>query len=271
MNQHRGMINPLTAAYLAVVLVLLLTAPFPAYGECYDVRGEIVIELPDERINDVARASLEGAQVAVIRYNPKVLSWFAPQTRQWFYAHECAHHVRGHNFGPYTVNFQRIAEVDADCFATETLIRSGSFDSSDLAVVKSDLARLGPGDWVHLPGGQRAINIERCAEEKPIGEIEIFVRPLPPGGVGTAVVADIRIDGEDVGTVRNGSVSDSRITADDLTEGTHAYYLRVNAMEPLPPFRSEIMERVGTIRIEDGARYQVTGNMDSGELKLIKQ
>lgn len=129
------------------------------YDGCIDIRGLPVASISDPSINDVAMASLAPDGAPIIRYNPRVLSWMHPQTRLFFYAHECGHHARGHNFG--TVHPMAM-EQDADCFAIKTLVDHGMLDDSDITVIQNDIANAGRADWTHLPGPQRAMNLRLC-------------------------------------------------------------------------------------------------------------
>jgi hypothetical protein len=128
------------------------------YDGCRDIRGIAVASIADFSINDVAVASLAPNGVPIVRYNPRVLSQLAPQTRLFFYAHECAHHERGHAFG--TVH-PLSREQDADCFAIKTLVDKGMVGDDDIAAIQQDLSQA-QGDWSHLPGPDRAINLRRC-------------------------------------------------------------------------------------------------------------
>ena len=50
----------------------------------------------------------------------------------------------------------------------QAIIDRGGAISCNVAVVESDLARLGPGDWTHLPGPRRAINLRQCLQNAGI-------------------------------------------------------------------------------------------------------
>ncbi len=129
------------------------------FDGCRDIRGVPVASEVNYRIRDVAIAGLGPRGEPVIYYNPRVLSSFAPQTRLFWYAHECGHHARGHNFG--TTHPLRV-EQDADCFGIRALVNARQINDGDLRIIQRDLEGLGPGDWTHLPGRQRAINLSAC-------------------------------------------------------------------------------------------------------------
>lgn len=154
----------------------LLWTPFIANAQmitfdgCRDIRGVPVASVLDVTVQDVAVAGLALNGAPIIRYNPNVLSWFDPKTRLWWYGHECGHHALGHNFG--TTHPLRV-EQDADCFGIRSLVDAGLADNDDIAVIQQDLSRLGSGDWTHLPGPVRAVNLRRCLQGAGSG-------PTPP-------------------------------------------------------------------------------------------
>ncbi len=153
---------------LILVLIMLVTA-IPGssqitYDGCVDPYGFPVASIVSN-VDNVAVAARLGDGTPVIYYNQNILSWFQPQTRLFWYAHECAHHVLGHTLGnshPLT------AEQDADCWAINQLYNTGNIDDDDMDVIAYDIATLaGSGDWTHLPGPQRSINIYGCLDENP--------------------------------------------------------------------------------------------------------
>lgn len=146
-------------AFAALGMALDGRAQMITYDGCRDIRGVPVASVMDIGIRDVAVAGLAPNGAPIIRYNPQVLSWFHPKTRLWWYAHECGHHALGHNFG--TTHPLRM-EQDADCFGIRSLVEEGLVDDDDIPVIQADLSRAGPGDWTHLPGPVRAVNLRRC-------------------------------------------------------------------------------------------------------------
>jgi hypothetical protein len=159
------MIRKLASTYLA--LMALPGAAQVTFDGCKDIRGIPVASVLTPGLNDVAKAGLGAGGAPVIWYNPDVLASASPQFRLWAYGHECGHHALGHNFG--TTHPLRL-EQDADCFATRTLVEKGLLDANDLAVVQRDVAAMGAGDWTHLPGPQRAINLRACLADGSHGQ-----------------------------------------------------------------------------------------------------
>jgi hypothetical protein len=130
-----------------------------SYDGCYVNGGYPVASIMAPNLQDVATAVVDPNAGPVIYYNPYVLAWLQPQTRVFFYYHECAHHVLGHTIGSTHPLF---VEQQADCWAIRSLIGSGNFNQHDVAVVQGDLAAAGRGDWTHLPGPQRALKLALC-------------------------------------------------------------------------------------------------------------
>ncbi len=122
-------------------------------------RGQPVASILDYSINDVAVARIEFGQ-AVIRYNPRVLTQMSEATRHFFYVHECAHHVLGHTIRRPSLSSER----EADCWAINTMREDMGLSTYALRAIQNDFARLGRGDWTHLPGPMRAIDLEACLE-----------------------------------------------------------------------------------------------------------
>lgn len=150
-----------------VLLGLLLAFPLRysqaqiTFDGCRDVAGRPVASIRSA-VQDVAMAGLAPNGSPVIYYNPQVLSFYSPVTRLFWYGHECGHHALGHSLGgghPLT------REQEADCWGIRNLVDAGLADDSDIQTVQSELARNSRGDWTHLPGPQRAINLRRCLGE----------------------------------------------------------------------------------------------------------
>ena len=126
------------------------------YDGCYDINGVPVASVP-AAVNNVAVATIYNGH-PVIFYNPQVLSWFHPITREFWYFHECGHHALGHAFG----NNPLSREKKADCWAIQSMRSLGRLDQHRMNLIQQDISQL-PGDgWVYLPGPQRAISFEFC-------------------------------------------------------------------------------------------------------------
>jgi hypothetical protein len=125
---------------------------------CNDIRGIRVRSIPDETINDIAIANLAQDGSPVIYYRPSGLISASPPTQLFFYAHECGHHALGHNIG---LSFPLTREQEADCFAIRTLVKMNLVSDDDINAIQNDINHF-KGDWTHLPGPERAINLRAC-------------------------------------------------------------------------------------------------------------
>jgi hypothetical protein len=149
--------------HIPVVLALLMLSALPASAQvtfdgCVDFRGVPVASVLNAQVNDVAVANWAPNGAPVIHYNPYVLARLSPQTRVFFYAHECAHHALAHAIR--NIPFER--EQEADCWAVRALVARGVLNpDGDVAAVQRDLS-FSPGDWTHVPGPRRAFNLRAC-------------------------------------------------------------------------------------------------------------
>ena len=150
--------------FLTLVVVALsseILAQGPVYEGCVAPSGTPVISIPGNNIPDIAMAKILADGRPAIIYNPSVLPWVSAQTRIFFYAHECAHHVLGHTLGALTHN----AEQKADCWAIRMLSDNQLVNDTDISAIQLDITRFGRGDWQHVPGPIRAINLRSCLSE----------------------------------------------------------------------------------------------------------
>lgn len=154
----------------ATIFLLLLCAEDASsqHGltHCVDFRGAPVVSLVNPGLPDVAMATYTPTGTPVVIFNPGAIRWVSEPTRRFFYAHECAHHALAHSVRgiPFT------QEQEADCWAVRKLISSDDFGEDDLALVEQDVARFGAGDWTHLPGPVRAINLRACLQDRDRGD-----------------------------------------------------------------------------------------------------
>lgn len=128
------------------------------YEGCVDARGIPVASVRNDQLNDVALATLGPAGQPIILYNTRVLGWLSPQTRLFIYAHECGHHALGHPLQGIRLG----QEQEADCWGIRSVVEAGLLNEYGVRVVQQDIARFGSGDWTHLPGPVRSINLSRC-------------------------------------------------------------------------------------------------------------
>ena len=146
--------------FTSLVLGLLASSSALAqatYEGCSDFRGQPVASVLDPSINDVAMAAIQMGQ-AVIRYNPGVLASMAEPTRRFFYMHECAHHALAHTVSNPSLSNERAA----DCWAIKMMRERMNLSIAELRAIQRDINAMARGDWTHLPGQMRAIDIEAC-------------------------------------------------------------------------------------------------------------
>ena len=146
-----------------VLLICCFSPPLRSqttFNTCRDIQGNLVASISDSTVNDIAVARVFNGRPVIV-YNPIVVAWTQPVTRLFFYAHECGHHALGHLLQGLRLG----QEQEADCWSIRTLVKKGLFSDSDISAVQADIARMGRGDWTHLPGPQRAINLRACLRE----------------------------------------------------------------------------------------------------------
>ncbi len=141
------------------------------WGGCIDALGRPVASVLDRTINDVAIARVEG-QTPVIRYNPNVLASISDTSRLFWYLHECAHHVLGHTISRLRLGTER----EADCWAAIKLKKLRRMSRRRLRNLQREMA-YNPGDWTHLPGPMRVLDIVNCAARAGGGQA---LDPSPP-------------------------------------------------------------------------------------------
>lgn len=142
-------------------LLLTLIPMSTAFGQgltCIDALGTPV-PIMNARINDIGQATVYAGR-PVILFNGTWARALPPNVATFFLYHECGHHALGHIVGQGS--FPMANEQAADCWAARTLVESGQFDEGDIADVQNAIARFGRGDWSHLPGPMRAMNLPRC-------------------------------------------------------------------------------------------------------------
>jgi len=138
-----------------------------SYSGCVDIQGRQVAAFANGGVPDVARAFIDASTgVPTIVFNPSVLSWLQPETRLFFFIHECAHHVLGHAVGGASPSTM---EQEADCWAINRLGETGLLSGREISAIQADLIQFGRGDHTHLPGDLRADALVRCLGPGAVG------------------------------------------------------------------------------------------------------
>jgi len=118
-------------------------------------RRRVLIEL-DYGIPDVGYATRLEDGTPLIVINPEVVESFSPAVAQFWFVHECGHHIL-----PPDLN----SESAADCFAIQDMVRNGAARREDLYVFREELGWLPGSPAGHLPGPQRAAHIIECGHD----------------------------------------------------------------------------------------------------------
>jgi hypothetical protein len=141
----------------------VMRSTFPvtkSFQACHDIRGRTVSLLRFDEMGDVGRAVILN-RLPFIILNPRRLSTLPPKLQTFFFEHECAHHVLGHNYQP-TVNVER----EADCFAVKSGRDAGLFTRQDILAFKPWIAPLRGTSRGHLPGPDRLRNLLACFDDQ---------------------------------------------------------------------------------------------------------
>lgn len=136
-----------------------------SFAGCTDAMKRPVASKADPALPQLVDVILvEGNRVIV--YNPSMMPQLLPETRAFFYAHACAITRLG-----LPIDRERSAEQvkRADCWAFETLQRSGLLkDASTLEAINTDL-EISPEAWPLVPGPIRQLSAASCAPQPAKG------------------------------------------------------------------------------------------------------
>ena len=166
------------ARRVALIIMVLVLAPLPgqatevmrssfrvtkSFQTCHDNRGKAVSLLRFDEMGDVGRAVILN-RLPFIVLNPRRLSTLPPKLQIFFFEHECAHHVLGHNYNPTTD-----VEREADCFAVKSGRDAGVFTRQDVLSFEPWIAPLRGSARGHLPGPDRLRNLLACFDDADTG------------------------------------------------------------------------------------------------------
>jgi hypothetical protein len=127
---------------------------------CYDFRGAVVRMATMTDLGDVGRALII-QRMPIIALDPDRMRSLPPKMQVFFYVHECAHHVLGHNYHPTASS-----ETEADCWAIQYGRDSGYFTRTDVEGFAPYFARSKGSPFGHLPGPERETFLLRCFDER---------------------------------------------------------------------------------------------------------
>ena len=116
-----------------------------SFGGCYSPIG-MIPSIADPNLRDVAMAMVHPQGGPLIVYNPYAVAMSDPAVQQFFYYHECAHHVLGHTIG---AGHPMTNEQAADCWAVRELVGRGIFGPGEVQRTQA---------WIHtgLSGAARS-------------------------------------------------------------------------------------------------------------------
>jgi hypothetical protein len=148
---------------LLVVMIAILPSisnaqiqgPFPSINigganmYCTTALGQSAAIYIDPHVNQyIGRASHNG--YPTIQLGPGFFNSVPGFVGQFWFLHECAHHVVGSD------------EAAADCFAIRNMRNLGLIaHSQQVQILLNQISQM-PGSFVHLPGSLRAQNIFQC-------------------------------------------------------------------------------------------------------------
>ena len=146
--------------------------------ECRDFRGQKVVTMQTAGLGDVARARIIG-RIPYIQMDPDRLTTLPPKLQQFFFGHECAHHVLAHNFYPTPT-----VELDADCWSIMNGRDRGLFTRADVADFAPFIAHSKGSASGHLPGPERAAHMLKCFDDNSV-EYARRIRPRKRSKIAT--------------------------------------------------------------------------------------
>jgi len=128
---------------------------------CQDFRGREVTTIKVDELGDVGRAWVINTMPFIV-LDPQLLRLLPYKLQNFFYAHECAHHVLGHWYNPSPEN-----EKEADCWAIRYGRDTGLFTRQEVANFAPWLAESKGSRFGHLPGPIRARHLLDCFDSSP--------------------------------------------------------------------------------------------------------
>jgi hypothetical protein len=136
-------------------------AQTPTTVSCTDAGAQTVRAV--QTTNGVlAKATTDEGGRPIIQYDARRVDGISPQLQLFVYAHECAHHVLGHDT---TRPFTDVQEHDADCRGIDMLTGRLGFTSNDVMLLQARMLELGPGTARRLPWRTRLYDLEGCLPE----------------------------------------------------------------------------------------------------------
>ncbi|AKE51136.1 hypothetical protein [Kangiella geojedonensis] len=131
--------------------VEVIAAPLP----CKAFNGQPVPYYANPNLSNVGVAHMTRNGQRIIQINPNVVGPLPEYVRQFWYAHECAHHA---------LHPAQNSEVAADCYAIKNLRNIGviRFRNQVSGLLNYISTLPGSVQTGHLPGPARANNLYAC-------------------------------------------------------------------------------------------------------------
>lgn len=148
---------------LFILLSTLLSFSHAGENHCYDQKGQLVKTIYDNKAQHLAVALEKAGMASKTITNPILMKQFTPQTQAFIQWHECGHHSLGHLLSNKATTM--IQEQESDCFGIRVALTLGQIQHYDLDSIRKEVANIGPGDWQHLSGPTRSLNIQKCLGE----------------------------------------------------------------------------------------------------------
>lgn len=144
-----------------------------AYAEItndyYDQKGQIVKVIYDDNSPNIAVALEKSGVASVTIINSSLMKKFSSPTQTFIYFHEAGHHSLGHIINNSSTTM--IQEQEADCYGIRVALTLNLIKHTDLKIIQKEVSSIGTGDWQHLSGATRSLNISKCLvdgyQEKP--------------------------------------------------------------------------------------------------------
>ncbi len=127
------------------------------FGEGCIVNGEKVPVLPGSD-TEIAVAIHDRERGPRIVYNRRAIARVSDTMREFFFWHECAHHILGHVAG----RANPAMEDQADCWAVQYMMARGTLEVDDFAEMKAPMEEMLRAGITHSPGRTRARNLYKC-------------------------------------------------------------------------------------------------------------
>src|SRR5262245_60497829 len=127
--------------------------------QCRDFRGLIVRTTRTTQLGDVGRASII-ARMPIISLDSDRNATLPAKLQIFFYMHECAHHVLGHNFRPTAAS-----EKEADCWSIKHGRDNHLLTRHDVEEFAPYFAQSRGSPAGHLPGPERQAYLLGCFDD----------------------------------------------------------------------------------------------------------